>query len=342
MTSQYETETEKLNRITKMLSTFEIARDLVDTFGGATVGEALSRVEEAEKLKLKNNVHLVNVGESAVADDYQNFVKQPAMKDHVRGGGKITLMKNKSKLGFSGRPVKRTGSSSEYQDVVDGPQREFNKIVGEDRGELPWLKSVSQLHLSENAVAILKRAVARKQAIDKACREESAQRAVHNVKSRVLQRHEIEEAITPAARTILAHPLPKEASINDRLPPQWRRGGLLPAEREFNTRDMLPAEFAVTPAPKATDIMDASGRMKSPTRAGRSLDRPKPEFADTSRNDQGSISVNQPSAKPTAVANSGKKTYRFFPEKETDWDVSLRNPRKPAQNAGGNPYTGAI
>jgi hypothetical protein len=150
----YDIEKEKLDRLNRMMSEFEIARDLIDVYGGETVGQALAMLEAREAATIKGAVKLVKVAEetSAVDRDEQDFIRrEPSMKNHIRGGGKIELNKNKSKIGFNGGPVKRVSSS--FKDVVDAAQRAFNKIANEN-GELPWIKSVSQLNLNERAVDV--------------------------------------------------------------------------------------------------------------------------------------------------------------------------------------------
>jgi hypothetical protein len=139
---------------------------------------------------------------------------------------------------------------------------------------------------------------------------------------------------TPAARTIVPNALPKEPSVEDRLPPAWRKGGLLPVQKERDVASMLVGTpFAVSP--KATDFMDASGRMKSPTKAGRTLDKGKPDFSKSNpeQTDQGEIARkyygNNDVPKPASTTNSGPDSYKEAQKRksrEGQWPADPANP----------------
>ena len=140
----------------------------------------------------------------------------------------------------------------------------------------------------------------------------SQNRAVNNVKARVLQKHEIEEALTSAARTLKTTPLTGEPSLKTQLPKDFSDNPLsnievqknvngttkatthLPTDvairmPEFDTRKSLPAEFS----PKLTASQDNSfGAMALGTKAAATLDRPLASRAgidNPETNDQGAV-----------------------------------------------------
>ena len=352
-----------LERLNKALSTWEVAEQIFKVDNGKTLSEALMLLEAAndpDPSTIKGAVRICRskeLEELAVDDEKQNWIKnEPAMKNHIRGSGKITLMKNKSGLAFNGKTITR--SSPSFNDIVDAPQRAFNKVVDEDRREIPWIKSVYQLNLNEKATDVLKRAVARKQAIDKACREKSANRAVKNVKDRILQRHQIEETITPAARTLKTHQV-NEPTVYNQLPKDFSDSRLAGIQRQPNVAraadvESLPAlrmpDYADTKAmmpdywkrnPKITPTVDNSfSAMK--TRAAQTLERPKgQEVPNPETNDQGEVAdkfYGAGKSRPEAatVKNSGPDSYSETQKRKTregQWPADPATPWYPEETA---------
>ena len=272
----------------KCLATYEIASHIYSIDNGKTLGECLAIAEA-------NNADLLEEDADKESQLNPTLKKAFANTRQARGRENIKIGQNRTPI-MNGKSVTKTSS---FKDIADAPIRAFNKIANEDRGELPWIRSASQLQLSENAVKILKNAVARKQAIDKACREEFANRAVKNVKDRILQKHEIEEALTPAARTIVAKPLTGERSVKTQLPREFSDNPLSNIQVQKNVNDTtkatttsfdLPAvrmnDYAETAKflpdewrPKLTASSDNSfkaqfGRMKNDTPAEATRERP--------------------------------------------------------------------
>jgi len=199
----------QLDRITRALSEFEIAKFLVDEVGQEAVGEALRRIEEKERATIAGAVHVVR-HENLADDEHNEFAaRNPAMKRVVGKNTPIVLMKNKTKTRFN-------GMTKSFNDTVDAPHRAFNRIANETDYAIASIKARTILE-----VAAAKTKERRRIA-------DGQRKGVERVENIVNRRHEMDEMLsdfnsTKAAKTIKTHALPSNAElISAALPSDFR------------------------------------------------------------------------------------------------------------------------
>jgi hypothetical protein len=271
-----------LRRLSRMLGTFEIAKDLVDTYGMETVGEALSMVEAA----------------NAENEDPGPATIQGAMKIANEAGEPwrakpIQLGKNRSVVKFNGVSAKPDAPVKKFNQIVNKSTSDFARLTAEDRDELPWKRR----DVSASKLRVIKDAVLRSQETKKKCVEEHQAFSVNETAMSILKAHTARKALqegnnTSAARTIVANGTPTEKSVKDMLPPSWKNSNevpTLPVERDINTQNALPDDFK----PKIEKTEDRSfGAQAARTKAAATIARPvasKGEIPNPETNDQGEV-----------------------------------------------------
>jgi hypothetical protein len=347
-----------LERLNKALSTYEVAEHIFKIDDGKTLSDCLKIGVEGQDLDPSTIA-----GAMKITRTKQLEALQPTASWKPKT---ITVGGNKTKTVFNGVSAKPDAPVKKFSSIVNKSTSDFNRLTAEDHiedhrsanGELPWVKR----KVSAAQVATVKRAALKSVENQRQCVEERQAFNVNETAMAILRRaRDLKETNnTPAACTIVAHPLSGESSVKAQLQKGFSDSRLADATvqrnvadandisirmPELNTRERLPDDFK----PKITPTIDQS--FAAQTRAAKTLDRPKPEFVDTSKNDQCSISVNQPSVKVPTIApplmngkSMGAETYKNHPEQEPRWNVSLSKPRQPVQNQNhdGSPYTGAI
>jgi hypothetical protein len=370
----YQQEMESLKKLERFMSNVEIAEMLYDLDDGKSLKVAVERLENAG-LAQRFDKPFQHPALDEVDDDHdelENALKHRAAPTGVKapiGNKAIVLGKNKSRVDFNGVDTRKASKSF---DVAAGRVSSVQKGMSEDfldnhravnNGNLEWIKRKP----SASMIASVKAAALKSRANKTACENEYL--GINETAMAILSAHAAlkEDNNTIAARTLKTYTA-DEPSVRDRLPDTFKQSGLLPAQRqpnvdettatttqlpttddvairmpEFDTRKGLAGtEFA----PKITPTTDNSfaaqaGRMKNPTAAAATRDRPKPVFKSTEDNDQGPISVNQPSAKPPRNGNPkdgvsmGARTYKTHPAQEPNqW------PQEPTGDTGSNQESG--
>jgi hypothetical protein len=376
----YEQEMASLKKLEHIISRAEVAEALYSLDEGKSLNAALDRLVDAGRATRYTQPFGEGVAENAENtndDDADPLSLTQALKHRKAptgaaapiGNKAIVLGKNKSRVNFNGVDTRKTSKSF---DVAAGRVSSVQKGMSEDfldnhcavnNGNLEWIKRKP----SASMVASVKAAALKSRANKTACENEYL--GINETAMTILSAHAAlkEDNNTIAARTLKTYTA-DEPSVRDRLPDTFKQSGLLPAQRqpnvdkttatttqlpttddvairmpEFDTRKGLAGtEFA----PKITPTTDNSfaaqaGRMKNPTAAAATLDRPKPVFKSTEDNDQGPISVNQPSAKPPRNGNPkdgvsmGARTYKTHPAQEPNqW------PQEPTSDTGSNQESG--
>jgi hypothetical protein len=107
-----------LRRLSRMLGTFELAKDLVDTYGMETVGEALSMVEAANANSEASTIK----GAMKIANEAgEPWRAKP-----------IVLGKNRSKIKFNGVSAKPDAPVKTFNSIVNKSTSDFNKLTAEN------------------------------------------------------------------------------------------------------------------------------------------------------------------------------------------------------------------
>jgi hypothetical protein len=376
----YEQEMASLKKLEHIISRAEVAEALYSLDEGKSLNAALDRLVDAGRATRYTQPFGEGVtknAENTNDDDADPFSLTQALKHRKAptgaaapiGNNAIVLGKNKSRVNFNGVDTRKTSKSF---DVAAGRVSSVQKGMSEDfldnhravnNGNLEWIKRKP----SASMIASVKAAALKSRANKTACENEYL--GINETAMAILSAHAAlkEDNNTIAARTLKTYTA-DQPSVRDRLPDTFKQSGLLPAQRqpnvdettatttqlpttddvairmpEFDTRKGLAGtEFA----PKITPTTDNSfaaqtGRMKNPTAAAATRDRPKPVFADPQNNDQGVISVHQPSAKPPRNGNPkdglsmGARTYKTHPAQEPNqW------PQEPTGDTGSNQESG--
>jgi hypothetical protein len=337
----------QLDMLERALKEYDVAKFLVDTQGIPAVSEALRRVEAA---------HAEN-DENMNDDDADPLSLRQALKHRAAptgarsptDGKMIKLGVNRSKVSFSGQDVRKNPTKS-YDDAV-GRVENISKSMAEDENCVPWKRR----NASSSQVAMVKKAVLRSREAQKEGFEGHftvSESTAAMLRAHIARKASLKEGtLTPAQRSISAHPSAAERSpkIPARVPSEFDSA----AQRAADTKARIPAEFR----PKITPTEDKSfGAMARSTKAASTL-KNQPNHEKSTLDDNKNYGPNgprlpdvdgmtgtelpQPNVKgrtPNYVGPVGAKSN--FPNKEKNWDVSLRSPKPPKQQF--DPIDGAI
>jgi hypothetical protein len=320
-----------LERLNKALSTYEVAEHIFKVDNGKTLSEALILLEAANAERAETNED-----ELSLKNALKNVPSPRTTKP------KILMGVNKTRVVMNGKP---DAPSKRFSSVVNSADKEFNRLTREDaidnhrsavNGELPWKKR----NVSASMMKSVKNAAAKSRANVAACQSEHGLNLqAEGILSKAVALKEVNN--TPAARSIVAHGTPSERSVKDMLPPSWRNSDevpSLPVDREIDTRNAMPDEFR----PKITPTVDKSfGAVAARTKAAATISRPvasKAGIDNPETNAQGEIADKYwPYPKAAVTKQAQDKTNS---NRAPRHDVSLRNPKKPAQQF--DPIDGAI
>jgi hypothetical protein len=358
----------KLKELERIVSRAQAAEALYNLDEGRSLSAAVNRLADAGLAQRYGTPFRDPVLDESEEENDPATIRGAVANHRASKFNKpIKIGVNKAKTLFNG--VKKDTSTRSFNAAGDKVAKIANSMSEDqitnhrtvNNGNLEWVKRKP----SASMIASVKAAALKSRANKTACENEYL--GINETAMTILQAHAARKALqetntTPAARTLQTHRV-DEPSVRDRLPDTFKQSGLLPAQAqpnvdnttaattklptddvairmpEFDTRKGLAGtEFA----PKIEKTEDRSfaaqaGRMKNPTAAAATRDRPKPEFADTENNDQGTIAANQPSAKPPKNGNSkngvsmGARTYKTHPAQEPNqW------PQEPTGDTGSN------
>jgi hypothetical protein len=338
-----------LERLNKALSTYEVAEHIYKVDNGKTLGEALAMLKAANAEKENDD------------EDSEDSTLRLALKHRGAPTGpnspiadkRIKLGQNRSKVTLNGK----TAVPQKFSQIVNSADREFKSLTAET--ELPGLTTAQRVNvvravkaktLSQNVLREVKDRVL-KAVSDRAAIEES--QAIVNPRAQEILSRKLHEgaALTVAAASIKTHykgPTSLDAPVKPAAQPVTDHDKpALRMKDDFDVKTYMPPEFRRKIEPTQDMSFNAIAQR---TKAAQTSARPKPEFRDTANNDQGDVSVNQPSAKPPTIVphlkngkSMGAETYKNHPNQEPQFEVNLRSPKRPVQdsNPEGNPYTGA-
>jgi hypothetical protein len=340
VTAKKELQTMDLDRLNKALATYEVAEHIYNVDKGKTLGEALSLLEKANA----QNDESVN-NDDADPLSLKQALKHRAAPTGARSptdGKMIQLGVNRTKTLFNGELVRKNPTKS-FDDAVSKVDR-VSKSMAEDKNCVPWKKR----NVSSSQVAMVKKAVLKSVANKAACEAEHF--GINEIAMNILKRHISlkENTLTPAQRSIVAKPSAAEGSykVPSRVPSEFDSA----SQRAADTRARMPAEF------KAKSLSDQkAGQMKTWNDASRSLDH-QPNHEKSALNEPQNYDQNtnvphvdgmtrtvlpQPNVKGRTPNYVGPvRTKSNFPNKEKNWDVNLKSPKKSEQQS--SPIDGAI
>jgi hypothetical protein len=268
-------EQHKLNRLSRMLGEFEIARDLVDVYGIDTVQAAMELLLANEARDDANNDENDNDSEPALSlVDALKHRSAPTSVKSPKANKLIIMGKNKTKAVMNG--VQKDTSSRSFNSAANQVSKvqkgmseaEFMaraKYMSENgiedhrntngaREELPWADGQHTPRNVANKVRMVKDAVKRSFATKAACEAEHAPHGVNRVAENILAAKvagvslkeyvsgQQNSAQTAAQKSIMPHKMASEQSVRNRLPPDFRANSLSQIEVQKNVAD---AETAI-------------------------------------------------------------------------------------------------
>ena len=276
-------ETENLRKLERFLSSYETASFLVDCVGPSALATAVKMVKANDDDAIPDPATIRGAMKIA------NEAGEPWRAKPIKLGA------NRSKVRFNGVSAKPDAPTKTFNSIVNKSTSDFNKLTAED--ELPWASSSNNSRITSSKLRVIKDAVLKSRAAQPQNRSVSEAFTVNDTALSILRARALKEGNnTPAARTIVPHPLTSGKSVRTQLPPEFSDSGLVPAQRERSVASMLPAEWK--DAKKATvsqEYMDAAraikaGHVKSLTDAAATIKRPaNPDFSNPETNDQGAI-----------------------------------------------------
>jgi hypothetical protein len=319
-----------IDRLNKAIGTYDTAQYIFSLDNGETLKKCL---EIAEAANAGVNVDAIEE-ESGDPLSLKNALKN---SPNARTQPNIVLGVNKTKVNDT-RVAKPKDGTKAFQSAADRVTK-IASSMSEDQitdhravnssGELCWIKRKATAGQIDSVKKAALKSIQHQKEIHIV---EKSAFSVNEQAQKILKDHaasKLQEALTPAQRTILAKP---SASVGRTPAPDADVAIHMPSYSD--TQSHFPPEFA---AKQKAGVVDqwtkAASTIKRPTDIG---------FIDTKNLDQGNIAANRPEARPASAVgkNEGKNTLPQYRNGKANNGEPQQFPRKPQGGAGSNIESG--
>jgi hypothetical protein len=363
--AEYAKEMANLAKLEKFMGQMETAEFLYDCAGPSAITTALKRIQEK-----RDNEDLPENDSDGTDTEDNGLSLKSAMKNTPNSREKPTIVlgANKTKIldtrvKFNCGPALKNNSGKAFasagKSIASAQKSLADSFIDDHRG-VNWINPERE-RATKNHVRIVKDAVKKSLANRAACEAEYFGLTNEKAIQILCNRKALQESLTPAQASIVPHKMASEASVRAKLPKEFLENPLSAAQRQrdvndvtaettsirvkdYGTRQSLPPEFAAIKPSQDNSYKAISGRMKSDTAAGRSLDKGKPDFrkSNPEQTDQGEVAKklygNNDVPKPADSATNvpGQDTYKEpFQNKtrEGQWPADPANPWCPEETA---------